>query len=364
MSNSRPIAFTGGGTGGHVYPAKPIMDALRENAGSSDPAFYWIGSKTGVEREIVASWDIPYFGISSGKLRRYFSWQNVTDVFRIIAGFFQARRILKRDRPAFLFSKGGFVSVPPVVAARTLGIPVYTHESDVTPALGTRINSRFVNKIFIPYEETLPYMKPGLRPKCVVSGNPVRGEFFSGNRDKGRAWADVQGNLPLLLVLGGSQGAEQINRLIEENLEELTRFCHIVHQTGPKNYTPLQHVNYTRIAYLKEEIYDVMAAADGALTRCGANSLWELAASKTPLLMLPLRVGSRGDQVYNAELFQKAGAGIVLDEKDMGGRSIVEHVKNLLLGNGGDTVLKDLSISLKIGRAPRIILDSIREDLP
>jgi UDP-N-acetylglucosamine--N-acetylmuramyl-(pentapeptide) pyrophosphoryl-undecaprenol N-acetylglucosamine transferase len=354
------IAFTGGGTGGHVYPAKPLIDQInRENPNES---LYWIGSSKGMEKSIVEGWGMTYRGISSGKLRRYFDFKNFTDLFRITAGFFQARRILRQNRPDYLFSKGGFVSVPPVLAARTLGIPVYTHESDVTPGLATRVNSRFVKHVFLPYEASLPYQSPKYRDKCVVSGNPVREAFFAGDAAKGREFLNAPTDMPILLVLGGSLGAGQLNSLIEDNLESLTQFCFIVHQTGAQNYTALHHNNYYRSPYFNEELFPIMAAASGAFSRAGAGILWELAASRTPMLLLPLISGSRGDQVYNARIFEEAGAARMLDEnEDLNGDSFVEAVRALFEDNSINW--DDVNGNLKMGEAQNIILKTIEKDL-
>jgi len=309
----------------------------------------------------VEKWNIPYYGISSGKLRRYFDLKNFTDLFRILAGFFQARRILRRNCPLFLFSKGGFVSVPPVLAAKSLGIPVYTHESDVTPGLATRINSRFVTKIFLPYEQSLKYMSVSYRSRCIVSGNPVRREFFSGDPVKGRELVKVPEGMSVLLVMGGSLGAEQINRLVEENLQELTRFCFVIHQTGTANYTPMDHENYFRAPYFNEEMAHLIACADGALSRAGAAAVWEMAAGRTPMLLLPLIKGSRGDQVHNARIFEEAGAARVLDENTLTNESFLQAVKELLQGPGKDW--ESINGALKMGQAQDIILKAIGEDL-
>ncbi|MDC7222165.1 MAG: undecaprenyldiphospho-muramoylpentapeptide beta-N-acetylglucosaminyltransferase [Spirochaetales bacterium] len=352
------IAFTGGGTGGHVYPAKPLIDRInRDYRGTS---LYWIGSSGGMEESIVRGWDMTYYGIPSGKLRRYFDLKNFTDLFRILAGFFRARRVLKKNRPDYLFSKGGFVSVPPVMAAKTLGIPVYTHESDVTPGLATRLNSRFVKRIFLPYEASLPYQAAPFRDKCVVSGNPVRDQFFSGDAALGRKILGAPEDKPLLVVFGGSLGAEDMNRLVEKNLDRLTEFCFVVHQMGSKNFTPLNHENYLRAPYFDEEIYHIMAAADGAFSRAGAAFLWELAASRTPMLLLPLIKGSRGDQVYNARVFEEAGAARVLDENCLDGEIFVEAVRELLQERQTDW--EAVNGGLKMGQAQDIILKTIEED--
>jgi UDP-N-acetylglucosamine--N-acetylmuramyl-(pentapeptide) pyrophosphoryl-undecaprenol N-acetylglucosamine transferase len=316
-----------------------------------------------VERKIVADWDLEYYGIPSGKLRRYFSFQNFTDIFRIMAGFFKARKILRKKRPSYLFSKGGFVSVPPVLAARSLGIPVFTHDSDVTPGLATRINSPFARKIFLPYRKSLDYTSPKYRVKCIVSGNPVRKEFFTGKAEKGREFVGAPDNVPLLLVLGGSLGAEQINTLVEKNLDALSEFCFVVHQTGSNNFSPLEHDNYYRAPYFNEELYDIMAAAGGALTRCGATSLWELTASKTPLLMMPLIAGSRGDQPYNARIFEEAGAGTILNEKELNPDIFISRIKALFNETQNKERFEKAAAFLNLGKAESIILRTIEEEL-
>lgn len=356
---SQPIAFTGGGSGGHVYPAKPIIDRLLEDQPHS---LYWIGSSNGIEKEIVEGWVIPFKGIPSGKLRRYFSWQNFTDIFKILAGFFVARGILKKNPPLYLFSKGGFVSVPPVLAAKSLGIPTYTHDSDVTPGLATRINSRVVRKIFLPYEKSLKYTSSKFRYKTVVSGNPVRPEFFTGDPQEGRDYLKVPNNLPILLVLGGSLGASHINSLVEESLDELTKFCFVVHQTGTLNFTPLERENYHRAPFFLDELYSIMAAASGALSRSGAGSIWELSASKTPMLLLPLGACSRGDQAYNAQVFEESGAAKILNEKTLTSIELVEQVSQLL-SKEGKRDWEKINRALNMGQAQTIILNTIEEDL-
>ncbi|GAB1484413.1 undecaprenyldiphospho-muramoylpentapeptide beta-N-acetylglucosaminyltransferase [Treponema sp.] len=306
------IAFTGGGTGGHIYPGLAVAESLQEKIPCR---ILWIGSDLGMDRSIVEKAGIDFFGIPSGKLRRYFSFKNLSDLFRILAGFFAARSILKKQRPALLFSKGGFVSVPPCMAAASLGIPVFTHESDFSPGLATRLNLRWAEKVLLAYEETALKLKIEQKEKCLVVGNPLRSAFNKTDEKKGRQILGLSAKERILLVLGGSQGAKQVNELILENLTELCARYVVVHQTGlgfaapgkaPPGYFPL--------AYINEELPDILAASELIVGRSGAGTVWEAASQGKPMVLIPLSgSGTRGDQVENAEYFRKKGAALVLD---------------------------------------------------
>jgi len=327
------VAFTGGGTGGHIYPGLAVASELKNRLGSSFRIF-WIGSSVGMDRSIVNDSGIEFFGVPSGKLRRYFSFRTVTDFFKIIAGFFAARKILKKEKAKLLFSKGGFVSVPPCAAAASLGIPVFTHESDFSPGLATRINVRFVSKtngkIFTAYEDTARFFNEALRSRIVVSGNPVRSVFRSADPEKGRAFLGVQKDERILLVLGGSQGAREINELIRAALPELEKIYTVVHQTGPnQGFDLVKTEKYKPYPYIKGEMPDVMAAAELIMGRSGAG-IWEWAVSGKPMLLVPLTgSGTRGDQVENADYFKKAGAAQVLTGEDVNPQALVNAVKLL-----------------------------------
>ena len=310
------IAFTGGGTGGHIYPGLAVASCLKLLV---PHRVFWIGSEKGMDRAIVEKAGVEFFGIPSGKLRRYVSLRNISDVFRVAAGFFAARRILKRERPAILFSKGGFVSVPPCAAAASLGIPVFTHESDYSPGLATRIISRFANRIFIAYRESARFFSDKAAAKICVSGNPIRPEFAAADPAQGRAFLGLTSVQRILLVLGGSSGSLEINELVRAALPELTRHYTVVHQTGDNDALSDGHLSdgragdnhYKPYAYFGEEIPHVIAAAELVLCRSGAGTIWECAGLRKPMVLVPLRgSGTRGDQVENARLFQEAGAAI------------------------------------------------------
>ncbi|MDR2377093.1 MAG: UDP-N-acetylglucosamine--N-acetylmuramyl-(pentapeptide) pyrophosphoryl-undecaprenol N-acetylglucosamine transferase [Treponema sp.] len=306
------IAFTGGGTGGHIYPGLAIIARLRQ-----DYRVVWLGSATGMDKALVEAGGIEFYGVPAGRLRRYFSFKTVPDLFRVLGGFFVARSVLKKLRPALLFSKGGFVSVPPCAAAASLGIPVYAHESDVSPGLATRINLRFVRRtggrLFTAYESTAAFLPPACRPLLTVSGNPVRPAFRAADAAAGRAFLGLAEGERILLVLGASQGSLELNALVREALPELTRYYTVVHQTGPGNEGAEYAPRYRPYAYFKEEMPQVLAAADLVLSRAGAGTVWENATLGKPMILLPLRgSGTRGDQVENAEFFERAGAALVL----------------------------------------------------
>lgn len=320
MSDSRVIAFTGGGTGGHIYPGLAVIESIRKDF---DGRVIWIGSRKESDRRTVEAAGVEYFAIPSGKLRRDFSLKNLADAFRVLAGYFAARRILAREKPVLLFSKGGYVSVPPCRAASSLGIPYFTHESDLTMGLATRLNARRADRVFVSYEETKAGLGPALASRTVVVGNPIRAAIRAGDAAKGRAILGAEPGLPIVLFIGGSQGARQVNDLALAVLPELTKMALVVHQTGeaaaasqsPEGAQEPQVAagRYRPYAYIRDELPHILAAADLVVGRAGAASLWEAAALAKPMVLIPLAgAGTRGDQVDNARLFEEAGAATVL----------------------------------------------------
>jgi UDP-N-acetylglucosamine--N-acetylmuramyl-(pentapeptide) pyrophosphoryl-undecaprenol N-acetylglucosamine transferase len=313
------IAFTGGGTGGHIYPGLAVAAELKKQLSGREFQLFWLGSSAGIDRSLVEEAGIKFFGIPSGKLRRYFSLRTIVDFFKVAGGFFASRKILKKQKASLLFSKGGFVSVPPCAAAASLKIPVFTHESDFSPGLATKINTRFVARtkgmVFTAYEETVRFLHKSVRQRVTVSGNPVRSVFRGADASKGRAFLGVEEGARILLVLGGSQGALEINELIRAVLPELTKIYTVVHQTGPNLAWDIPaSEKYKPFAYIKEEMPHVMAAAELVMGRSGAG-IWEWAVLGKPMLLIPLRSSAtRGDQIENACFFQQAGAAQVLGE--------------------------------------------------
>lgn len=342
------VAFTGGGTGGHIYPGLAVADLLRQKFSDAgrEVKIVWIGSLSKMDKDIVLnSVDAAgrksadsFYGIPSGKLRRYFSVQNFFDLFKIFFGFVAAFFILLKSRPRFLFSKGGFVSVPPCLAARLLGIKVYTHECDFTPGLATRLNSRFASKVLLSYEETKDFFASGAASKFVVTGNPVRPVFYAADAKKGLSFLGIEKKTkPILLVMGGSLGAAQINELVWKNLSWLCQKFIVVHQTGQKNAALLpadlsqeEKASYHPYAFIYSEMPDVMAAADVVVSRAGANSIWEFAVLKKPMVLIPLEgAGTRGDQVDNAEWFERRGAALVLTKSNMTENSLQNALSSM-----------------------------------
>jgi UDP-N-acetylglucosamine--N-acetylmuramyl-(pentapeptide) pyrophosphoryl-undecaprenol N-acetylglucosamine transferase len=307
------IAFAGGGTGGHIYPGLAVIADLQK---IFPCRVFWIGADTGMDRAVVESAGLEFRGIPAGKLRRYLSPQNVADVFKTAAGFFAARNILARERPALLFSKGGFVSVPPCAAAFTLKIPVFTHESDFSPGLATRINARFAEKVFTAFPETAGFFPPAARGRVVYAGNPIRPEFRAASAETGRAFLGVAGEDPVLLVLGGSLGARQINDLVRECLPRLTERFVVAHQTGPgaaPDIPAAKNRRYRPYPFIGPEMPHVIAAASIVLCRSGAGTIWECASLGKPMILVPLAgSGTRGDQVENARRLEERGVALVL----------------------------------------------------
>jgi UDP-N-acetylglucosamine--N-acetylmuramyl-(pentapeptide) pyrophosphoryl-undecaprenol N-acetylglucosamine transferase len=286
------------------------------------------------------------------------SLENLADAFRVLAGYAAARNALKRLKPALLFSKGGYVSVPPCAAAASLGIPYFTHESDLTPGLATRLNARRAGRVVLSYEETRALLPASARARAVVAGNPIRASIRRGDAAKGRGLLGVPSGLPVLFFLGGSQGARQINELVEAMLPRLTEVAFVVHQAGvssPKSTPPTAEAGvalpgaarYRRYPYIREEMPDLLAAADLVVGRAGAGTLWECAALAKPMLLVPLcGAGTRGDQVDNAALFERAGAAISL----VGAEATPERVCDEVLG-----LLRDPARLLAAGEAGRAL---------
>ena len=266
------IAFTGGGTGGHVFPGLAVVERLRERW---DGRIVWIGSGKEVERTAVEAAGVEFFPVPSGKLRRSLSARNVSDVFRVLGGYFASRKLLSELKPSMLFSKGGYVSVPPCMAAKSLGIPVFTHESDLSPGLATRLNAKRAERILVSWEKTLEYLPDAQRAKAVAVGNPVRAAIGRGDPEKGRAWLGFGSDLPVILVLGGSQGARQVNELIAAVLPALDGKARVAHQTGA-GHEPCRpgEGSYYGFPFVRGEMPGLQAAADIIVGRAGAGTLW------------------------------------------------------------------------------------------
>ncbi|MCL2557793.1 MAG: undecaprenyldiphospho-muramoylpentapeptide beta-N-acetylglucosaminyltransferase [Treponema sp.] len=337
------IAFTGGGTGGHIYPGLAVAGALKErlDAAGLSHGIFWIGADKGMDREIVQRAGIEFHGVPAGKLRRYFSLKTIPDAFRVAAGFFAARRILKKRGARLLFSKGGFVSVPPCAAAASLGIPVLTHESDFSPGLASRINLRFARRrggvFFMAYEETARFLAEADKGVARVAGNPVRRAFRRADPERGRAFLGLRPGERLLLILGGSQGAREVNDLARACLGALRERYVVAHQTGNAEGSA-REPGYIPLPYIGEEMPDVLAAAEIVIGRSGAGTVWECATLGKPMILIPLSgSGTRGDQVENARFFEKAGAAIVF----AGEQATAENLSRAVADLAGDPAARE-----------------------
>ncbi len=330
--------FTGGGTGGHIYPGLAVIEELRHQGFQGRIA--WIGSEKELDRSIVAEQGVEYFAIPSGKFRRELSLRNVTDLWRIVAGYMRAKAILKSLRPSLLFSKGGYVSVPPCRAAVSLGIPVITHESDTSPGLATRLNSKRASLILTSWEATAAYFPEPLRAKVVRAGNPIRPALFRGDAERGLEMLGFDKERPLLFVLGGSQGAREVNDLVLASLPLLCPSVQIVHQTGRANFDEVTagipddsaiRASYRPLSYIGPEIADIYAASTVIAGRAGAGTVWEAASLGKPMVLIPLAgSGTRGDQVENAALAAQAGAAMALEGAQLSPAAFADAVKKYL----------------------------------
>lgn len=316
------IIMTGGGTAGHVTPNLALVPELKKKGFE----IKYIGSKDGIEKEIIGDANIPYYEISSGKFRRYFDFKNFSDPFKVMKGILEAKKILKKEKPDVIFSKGGFVAVPVVIAASMKKIPVVSHESDLTPGLANKLSAPFCNKLCVTFKESLNYIKDN---KGVLTGTPIREEILKGSKEQGRKICDFKENKEILLVIGGSLGAKSINEAIRNNLEELLNIYNIIHICGKNNLDKnLQgKKGYIQFEYVKDELPHLLKAADYVVSRAGANVIFELLALNKPTLLIPLsKKISRGDQILNSKSFEKEGYSIVLDEDEM-----IENDKKIII---------------------------------
>jgi len=322
----KKIVMTGGGTAGHVTPNVALMPALKE-AGYD---IHYIGSYTGIEKELIEAQKIPYTGIASGKLRRYFDLKNISDPFRVIKGFAQAIGLMHKIKPDIVFSKGGFVSVPVVLAAKTCGIPAIIHESDITPGLANKIAIKGAKKVCCNFPETLKYLPAD---KAVLTGSPIRRELLSGNKEKAYTLCGFPAEKkPVLLIIGGSLGSRAINEAVRKVLNELLKDFHIIHLCGKGNLDESLNgiTGYAQFEYASSELTDMLALADIAISRAGANSICELLALHKPNILIPLSAAaSRGDQILNANSFEKQGFSYVIKEEDVTDEILLSAVKEV-----------------------------------
>jgi len=322
---SKKIVLTGGGTAGHVTPNIALMPELKQRGYK----IYYIGSYTGIEKDMIKATGTPYKGISSGKLRRYFDLKNFTDPFRVIKGYFQAKSALKKLRPDVIFSKGGFVSVPVVIAGKRLGIPSVIHESDMTPGLANKLSFSSASKVCCNFPETIQYLPDG---KAVLTGSPIRSELFSGDAGKAFAFCGFSEKKPVLMIMGGSLGSVAVNNAVRSILPKLLETFNVIHLCGKGNLdASLDNTSgYAQYEFISEELPDLMAAADIIVSRAGANAICEFLALCKPCLLIPLpSASSRGDQLLNARSFESQGFSRLLPEEDITDASFLAAITEL-----------------------------------
>ncbi|NUN65773.1 undecaprenyldiphospho-muramoylpentapeptide beta-N-acetylglucosaminyltransferase [Pseudanabaena biceps] len=327
LANKPKIVLTGGGTAGHVSPNLALVADLEADGWD----IVYIGSKQGIEQQLVTQAGIPYYGISSGKLRRYFSWQNFIDPFKVIKGIFDAYFAIAKVKPQVVFSKGGFVTVPVIFASWLQRIPVIIHESDFSSGLANRLSMPFANKICVTFPETQKHLAK-YASRVIHTGLPIRPEILQGNLDRGREFCGFNADLPILFVVGGSTGSAKINQSIRSILDVLTQTYQVVHACGKGNLdTSLNgHPHYRQFEYLGIELADVLAIADLVVSRSGANAVFEFLTLRKPNLLIPLsKLSSRGDQILNAQSFQSRGYSVVLLEEDLTSQSLLNAIADL-----------------------------------
>ena len=344
------IVLTGGGTAGHVTPNIALLPALQREGYE----VHYIGSYDGIEKKLIEGMNIPYYGISSGKLRRYFDPKNFTDPFKVIKGYFEAKAIIKKIKPDVIFSKGGFVTVPVVLAAKGAKVATIIHESDMTPGLANRICIPSASKVCANFPETVKYLPAG---KAELTGTPIRKELFRGNKIKGLSFCNFSANMPVLLVMGGSTGSVIVNEAVRSILPDLLKTYQVIHLCGKgKVDTSLNNMKgYVQYEYISNELSDLLACSDVVISRAGANAICELLALRKPNILIPLsQASSRGDQILNAESFEKQGYSFVVKEESLNKDILlnaiqtvyknkdiyIEAMKKSVLNNSIETIIK------------------------
>lgn len=321
----KKIVLTGGGSAGHVTPNIALLPSLQ----AAGYEITYLGSYDGIEKRLIGDFNLPYVGISTGKFRRYLDLKNLTDPFRVVKGYGEARKFLKSYQPDVVFSKGGFVSVPVVRAAASLGIPCIIHESDMTPGLANKICIPVARKVCCNFPETLKQLP---EDKAVLTGSPIRAELAQGNKLSGLNMCGFNANMPVIMVIGGSLGAANVNKAVREALPQLLGDFQVVHLCGKDKIDNLllNTPGYKQFEYIKAELKDLFAMADIVISRAGANAICELLALKKPNILIPLPASSsRGDQLLNAKSFEAQGFSIVIQEEDLTTEMLVDKVHEL-----------------------------------
>ncbi len=335
------IVLTGGGTAGHVTPNMALIPVLKKKGYD----IHYIGSHQGIEKKLIEEMDIPYHPIQTGKLRRYFSLENFKDPFRVIKGLSEAKALMKELKPDIVFSKGGFVAVPVVLAAKSKKIPCIIHESDMTPGLANKIALPSASKVCCNFPETLSKLPEG---KAVVTGTPIRKELFEGDAAAAMAFCGFKEVRPTLLIIGGSSGSVKVNEAIWSCLDDITARYNVIHLCGKDKTNPKYNnvPNYIQFEYIKQELANLLALSDVVVSRAGANAICELLALRKPSVLIPLSLAaSRGDQILNAQSFDKSGYAKLLMEEDVTDTSLLEAINHVY--DNRDNYIKAMELSTK-----------------
>lgn len=348
------IILTGGGTAGHVTPNIALIPSLQE--ASFD--IHYIGSYDGIEKKLIEEMKIPYHGISSGKLRRYFDVKNFSDPFKVIKGYGEASRLIKSLKPDIVFSKGGFVTVPVVMAAKTHHIPAIIHESDMTPGLANKLCIPSASKICCNFPEAMEHLPS---EKAVLTGTPIRRELFLGDAIEALKFTGLEANKPTIMIIGGSTGSVKINEAVRACLDDLLQAYQIIHICGKDKIdsTYEGRKGYVQYEYIKKELSNLLALCDVIISRAGANAICELLALRKPNILIPLGANaSRGDQILNAESFEKQGFSYVLSEESLSSESLLAAV-NQVYNNRANyrSIMESSSITNSIS----IIMNLVKE---
>lgn len=346
------ILFTGGGTAGHVMVNLALIPIFQKDGWTID----YVGSKQGIERTLIEEIDdVTYYPISTGKLRRYMSIENFKDPFKVLKGMMQAWHIIGNNKPNVVFSKGGFVSVPVIFAAKLRRVPTVIHESDYTPGLANKLSIPLAKKVLATFPETLKYLP---EHKAEYVGAVIRDELFQGNRLKGLQICRFTDEKPNLLVMGGSGGAQSINEMVRQSLDELLDHFQIVHICGQgKIDSTVQRKGYRQFEYINDELKHIFAMTDFVLSRAGANAIFEFLALRIPMLLIPLpRSASRGDQIVNARSFQKKKYARVIEEEDLTKELLIKELTSLKeAGDEMKETMKEFSSDQSRDRIVKII---------
>ena len=320
----KKIILTGGGTAGHVTPNLALIPSLKDHGFE----IRYIGSYEGIEKKLITDAGIPYDGISSGKLRRYFDLKNFSDPFRVLKGYAEACKLIKNYKPDVVFSKGGFVSVPVVLAAKRYHVPTIIHESDMTPGLANKICIPSAAKVCCNFPETLQYLP---KDKAVLTGSPIRRELLTGDRLSGLQYTHLSADKPIILVIGGSLGSVTVNQAVRSILPRLLTNFQVIHICGKGHLDEslIGRPGYVQYEYVDAPLRHLFAAADIVLSRAGANSICEILALRKPNILIPLSAAaSRGDQILNARSFEKQGFSTVLEEENVTSDTLYDAIEN------------------------------------